>query len=103
MSDRNHSEWNDPDDGERFRRLKHYLDQNPYVETVELKPGGALDAARVELKQYTGTIPESVVSEVYDAGLAVRNAGGYMSVTVSPPEFRGGSLDPEREREVSDR
>lgn len=96
-------DFNYPNDGERFERLKHALDRNPMVEEVDLKPGGALDAARIHLKQYTGTVPESVVSEVYDQGLAIRNVGGYKQVGVSAPEYRGGALDAEQEREVSDR
>lgn len=98
-----HDEWNDAEDGERFRRLDHYLSQNPWVESVDLKPGGALDAAVVELRQASGTIPESVAQEVYDRGLAIRSAGGYMQLTVSAPERRGGDLDPSEEQWAGDR
>ena len=93
------SEWNDGTTGERMRRLRHRLQSDPLVDSVELKPGGALDAMRVELKQYIGSVPESVALAVYEEGLEIRNVGGYKSVTVSPVERVGGSLADDQEAE----
>lgn len=97
MSDRG---WNgDPDP---FTRLADALRGDheaaaQWVETVEEEPGGALDALRVELREYTGTVPETVVSEIYAHGLGIRTVGGYKSVTVSRPERVGGDLSESEE------
>lgn len=90
------SEWNHPDTAERMNRLIHALEHGEasvWVESVEEKPGRALDALRVELRQYSGTVPDSVVRAVYDAELGIRNVGGYKTVTVSPVERTGLELD----------
>lgn len=71
-----------------------------YVENVDTKPGGALDALRVELRQYIGTVPAPVVETIYAEGLGIRDVGGYKYMTISRPERTGGSLD---ESEVIER
>lgn len=86
-------EWNNGTTGEVMRRLRHRLDDHPAVEDVDLKPGGALDAMRIELVQNSGTVPQSIASAIYDRGLAIRSVRGYKSVTVSAPERRGIEVD----------
>jgi len=68
-----------------------------WVETVEEKPGGALDALRVELRQYTGTVPRKVTAVIYAYDLEIRSVRGYKSVTVSRPERVGGDLSESEE------
>lgn len=92
-----HSEFNDESDGERIRRLVRILDSNVWVESIDVSPGGAVDSVRIKLRQYSGTVPESVVRTIYDQGLAIRNVGGYYQVLVSPPERIGGDLDDDEE------
>lgn len=77
-----------------MHRLHHHLGEQAevFVEAVEWKAGGAMDAARIELAQYTGTVPEAVNRAILDAGLEVHTVRGYKSVGVGAPERRGGSL-----------
>ena len=84
-----------------FERLADLLEEQAeqFVEDVEYKPGGAVDAARIELAQYTGTVPVAVNEAILKAGLEIHTVGGYKTVGVMRPERKGGSL-PESE-EVS--
>jgi hypothetical protein len=87
-------EWNDPETGEAMHRLHHYLEVQAevFVEEVEWKPGGAMDAARIHLAQYSGTVPEAVNGAILKSDLEVHTVGGYKTVGVAAPERRGGSL-----------
>lgn len=76
MSSVEQKQWNDPEVGERMRRLKHYVSQYPLVEDVTLFPGGALDAAHIDLVTTSMTLPDHVIGEIRDRDLSIRSYSG---------------------------
>ena len=88
-------------DSNSFERLAdalEYSEEIPeLIEEIDLNAGGARDSVRIQLAQYTGTVPDLITGAITKSGLEISSVGGYCQVTAQPPRRTGGSLDPEHE------
>lgn len=82
-------EWNDARVGSRIERLAGTAAAHDRVASVQVYPGGAVDACKITLDTGYMSIPEDLARAIYNHQLAIHHFGTRI-IGVRGPELREG-------------